>query len=55
MGVSFKEVLDVINREESEYYRIYKNPNSNPSNKKFAFHAILTLKKLKEKIKNVRN
>tara|TARA_R100000008_G_scaffold11231_1_gene5617 strand:- start:1029 stop:1202 length:174 start_codon:yes stop_codon:yes gene_type:complete len=54
MGLSAKEIMEMINRLQSDYYDLYKS-NDPTANKKFAFHALLTLKKLKEQIKNARD
>lgn len=56
MGCSYKDVMGIINQHELDYYRIYKSPDAY-RDKKFAFHALLALKKLKREIenKNVRN
>jgi len=57
MGRSFEDIMGIINQHELDYYRIYKSPTTRQRDKKFAFHALLALKKLKREIKNenVRN
>ena len=52
MRLSPREIMNVINRLESDYYRVYKSPDRELRDKKFAFHALLTLERLKEKIKD---
>ena len=52
MELSHKEIMDVIIQQELDHYRIYKSPTAPQHNKKFAFCALLALKKLKKEIKN---
>ena len=55
MELSHKEIMDVIIQQELDHYRIYKSPTAPQHNKKFAFCALLALKKLKKEIKNKEN
>ena len=54
MGLSFQDVLAIIAQQRRDYLVVYQSNSSPTHDKKYAFHALLALKKLEEEIK-IRN